>query len=421
MDSQGARIWRVLPYLTPFAVLGGAFVASTGTGIAAWIFLSIIVFHLLGMLPLRQGSPRNTELELGPGFVKVTKAGFRNQKIRAKDITGGTSARTRTGFSFTMQHRKRSQPITLEVDTEEELGKIRHALGVGHGGFGEISWGTTSDSNARTAWSGRAVAVACTMLMLALLYVVGEDAIPFDMLLGMAAGVGGLLGLTGLASRPPLGTVVMTAEGLRLFTPRGWFSLPYQMLAGIEEHKRGLLFQIAGPYPPVGVESTSPLVYGLSDAERKTLVAQINSSAQRARGMGPQKDDIRGRVEMLRRGGDNPRSWLQRLDMAGQMLSSGGAGYRGQTLDVEDLWAILEDPEAEPELRAGAARVLKHAPQPETRARIDAAVAAVRDEKANKRIRVAIKDNVDEAADELLTLEYDPENVRGGSSARQYR
>ena len=163
------------------------------------------------------------------------------------------------------------------------------------------------------------------------------------------------------------------------------------MLAGIEQHKRALLFQIAGPHPPVPVEQTSPIVHGLSDTERKLLIAQINSSAQRARGFGPHKDDVRGRVEMLRRNGDDPRSWLQRLDMAGQMLSSGGAGYRGQTLDVEDLWAILEDPEAEPELRAGAARVLKHAPQPETRARIDAAVAAVRDETENRRIRVAIK------------------------------
>ena len=57
-----------------------------------------------------------------------------------------------------MQHRKRDQPITLELSSEEELGKIRHALGVGHGGFGTVEWGTASDSNSRTAWAGRAVA-----------------------------------------------------------------------------------------------------------------------------------------------------------------------------------------------------------------------------------------------------------------------
>ena len=48
--------------------------------------------------------------------------------------------------------------------------------------------------------------------------------------------------------------------------------------------------------------------------------------------------------------------WLTRLDMQGQMLSA-GPGYRGNMLDAEDLWAILEDPEAEAELRTAAARI----------------------------------------------------------------
>jgi hypothetical protein len=90
--------------------------------------------------------------------------------------------------------------------------------------------------------------------------------------------------------------------------------------------------------------------------------------------------------------------------MAGQLLAS-GPGYRGNTLDTEDLWAILEDPEAEAELRAAAARVLRHSRQPETRTRIDAAVAAVRDDDAQRRIRIAIAEDLDEASHELGALD----------------
>ena len=78
--------------------------------------------------------------------------------------------------------------------------------------------------------------------------------------------------------------------------------------------------------------------------------------------MGPLKNDVTGRVDVLRRNGESPRDWLARLDVTGQTLAA-GAGYRGTTLDSEDLWAILEDPEAEPDLRAAAARVLRHAPR----------------------------------------------------------
>jgi hypothetical protein len=87
------------------------------------------------------------------------------------------------------------------------------------------------------------------------------------------------------------------------------------------------------------------------------------------------------------------------------MLETSSSGYRGHTLDTQDLWAVLEDPEAEPNLRAAAARVLRHSPKPETRTRIDAAVAAVRDEGVNKRMRIAIRDDVDNASQELQLLD----------------
>lgn len=418
-DPQGPKRWRVLPYAA--AVLSfvlGAF-APFGPGLSAGlVLLAFALVNAAGLFRFRQQTPRNVELVLGPGFVEIKRAGTRNQKIRAKDITGGTTARTKNGFVFSLQLKNRDQPVTLELGSEADLLRLRHALGVGHSGFGTVAWTTQIDSNARTAAVGRTMG-AFGFGMMALLQAVADrdTAIGLSVMIGMFAGIGMLLGLVGLVSRASDPTVVMAWDGLKLKSMRGWFALPYGMLAHLEDHRRGLIFHLPPPHPPVGVEKSLPLVGGLSAADRATLIAQITSAAQRARGLGPQKDDVRGRIDQLRRNGESPRDWLTRLDMAGQMLAT-GSGYRGNTLDADDLWAILEDPEAEPELRAAAARVLRHSPRPETRVRIDAAVAAVRDENTNKRLRIAVRDDLDGASQELAFLDA---NERMESSPAMYR
>lgn len=394
------------PYALPilmflFAVFGPIHdVAATLTGVTA-----IALFNIIGLFGMRQRTPRAAELECGPGYVEVKRSGSRNQRIHAKDITGATTARTSTGLLLTLQHGKRDQPITIEVGSDAEAEKIRHALGIGHGGFGKIAWRTQSDNTLRAAYVGRLLAAGIALLTIGVTLGVSHEAgLAVGLLLGQFGLVGAALGLVGLASKGAEPSVVMGAEGLRLKTPRGWFALPYDAVQRVEDHHRGLVFSVPAPYFTIAVERVSPTIGGPSERERNVIVSQIMAATQRARGMGPQKDDVTGRVDMLRRNGESPRDWLVRLDMAGQMLSA-GPGYRGNTLDSQDLWAILEDPEAEPELRAAAARVLRHAPTPDARVRIDAAVAAVRDESTNRRLRIAIQDDLDGASQELASLD----------------
>jgi hypothetical protein len=204
----------------------------------------------------------------------------------------------------------------------------------------------------------------------------------------------------------------MTSEGLRLRTVRGWFALPYDAVLGVDEHKRGVVFTVPPPYGTVGVECSGPTYGGVTAHDREVLVAQIQSASQRARGLGPHKVDVSERLDVLRRNGESPRDWLTRLDMQGRLLTT-APGYRGNTLDSEDLWAILEDPEADAELRAAAARVLRHSPHTDARPRIDAAVAAVRDEATTRRFRIAISDDIEAASQELSRIEADEQ-------ARQY-
>jgi hypothetical protein len=402
-DPQGPPLWRIAPYAAPLALFLFACFAPFVTGVPAVLVavLAVALFHLVGMLPLRQGRLRPSELVAGPGYIELKQAGTRSQRIAAKSIVGGTTARTSKGILFTLAHAKRDQPIATEAE------RIRHALGIGHGGFGSVGWRTTASASAKTGFWGRLITSSIGLIIVGLGVLVSHEAAGVaGLLTGQFALLAMILGLVGYFGRDTPPSVVMAAEGLRIQTKQGWFTLPYDHVLGIEQVGNLLRFQVPPPYHSVDVETTSALIgAGLGPDDRDGLIKQILSAAARARGLGTSKTDVTGRVEVLRRNGETARDWLARLDMAGRMLETSSSGYRGHTLDTEDLWAVLEDPEAEPNLRAAAARVLRHSTKPETRTRIDAAVAAVRDEGLNKRMRIAIRDDVDNASQELQLLD----------------
>lgn len=406
-DPQGLRSWNAALYAVSLSLLFAAFFVFPYAEVLGPLLglASFALFNLVGLFGARPAKARTAELSLGAGFIDLQTSALRRWRIRTTDITGATTARTANGLRLTLQHRKRLQPITLEVETEADASKIRHALGIGHGGFGTIAWSTSTSPMMRAAFFGRLLAAAVALLAMAALVGNGlELFISVAMGLGQFAFIGAFLGVVGLLSRSAPPTVVMAADGLRLKTPRGWFSLPYGAILDVNDTPQGLVFSVPPPYGVVHVDCVGPRWGGPTDAGRKILVAQITAAAQRARGLGPQKDDVTWRVDTLRRAGESPRDWLVRLDMAGQLLSA-GAGYRGNTLDAEDLWAILEDPEAEADLRAAAARVLRHSREPSTRVRIQTAVAAVRDEKIQRRLRIATSDDLDGASQELAYLD----------------
>jgi hypothetical protein len=407
-DPQGKRLWRMAPFAGPVAMfLFACFGPLETIDSVLTAVLAVGLFHLAGILPLRQGRVRTAELVTGPGFIEIKNARTRSQRIEARAIVGGTTARTKTGILFTLSHVARDQPLTLEVESDADAERVRHALGIGHGGFGTVAWRTVPSSAAKTGFWGRLLTFAIGASVTSAGFFVSHAAAGIaGMMLGQFAFLSMILGLVGALGRKAPPSVVMAAEGLRLQTKQGWFTVPYDHILDIEPIKGALRFRVPPPYHSVDVETSASLVsMGLGPDDRDALIKQIMSAAARARGLGASKNDVTGRVDTLRRNGESPRDWLARLDMAGRMLESSSAGYRGHTLDTEDLWAVLEDPEAEAELRAAAARVLRHSHKPETRTRIDAAVAAVRDDVTNRRLRIAIRDDVDDASQELAVLD----------------
>lgn len=407
-DPHGPLRARLAPQLAPLLLvvvaLVGGFTRGTTFGVCA---LAFGLSQLLAAFRWGSRRPSDVSLRLGAGYVDVQDAGLRSQRIRAKDLVGATTARTSKGYLLTLSHRRRRRsPIDIEVETSEEAEAIRYALGIGHGGFGEVAFSARGESSAAGAVVGRlflflyASAVGALSLSgeLATAHALGNAGAVFAIVALIASFVG-------FASGPGGADVVMTAEGLRLLTRRGWFALPYANLLDFQATRKALEFQAPTPHGAVEVERAREFLGGeVGDVTERSLRLQLLSAAQRARGLGPRKLEAESPIHALRRNGESLRSWLMRLDAAGRMLG-GARGYRGTPLEASDLWLTLEDPEADTELRAAAARVLCHSGEEGARVRIDAAVAAVREEVAMKRLRIAVEPNVDAASESLARIE----------------
>ncbi len=417
-DPQGPRLWRVLRFVPAFLLL---LVAVFGPeAFPGWLFggMSLLAFQLAGLLPPRQRAMRAVELAAGPGYVEVRNAKTRSQRIFAKDVRGASTARIGSRVLVTLAHAERDQPLTIELESEADAETIRHALGVGHGGYGSIGWRGQGEGGSKSAVVGRVLSIVCGLAVMAVTASFGtEVGLLFGMLASNAILLGVILSVLGWFSRAPLPSIVMAPEGLRLLTPRGWFSLPYDSVHAVEDRGRALVFKVPAPFFEVGVAAASSLFGGLSSHDREALIAQVHSAAQRARGLGPPKNDVAGRVDVLRRNGESARDWLSRLDMAGRMLGA-GSGYRGHAFDTEDLWTVFEDPEADAEIRAAAARVLRYAPTPDTRQRIAATLATLRDETIERRLRIAMDDDLDSATTDLSVLDAQESPLARASAGR---
>lgn len=102
--------------------------------------------------------------------------------------------------------------------------------------------------------------------------------------------------------------------------------------------------------------------------------------------------------KVLSDGSENVRDWLARLDAWSREEAVGG--YRGTLPTQEELWRVFRDETAMIEARLAAGRLLRlrYSEAP------DAMIDAIGDRALRVRVRVAVTDSVDDAAEELDRL-----------------
>ena len=393
-DCEGPFALRAAPlalWALPFLAL------AVGAGGATTYALVLLAACLPGVLPRLQ--PREVEVRLGGGELRLV-GGARSQRLRARDVIGASTARVSHGVALTLARRDRQTPTTLVFASEAELERAREALGVGHGGLGAVAWPLVPGAAHTSAPTARAIAASLSLAAL-VAALAGSTT-----LAGVAlffATFPAFFGVVWAALRGSSQTVELGARGVTL---RGYqhSQVPYAAISGVA--RTGGMFELGVHGGTLRARHRVGALAGagVDDAEFEILSAQLAACVGRASGLGPQKPEATTRIDTLRRGHESARDWLARVDMAASLLAQ--PGYRGGTIDREDLWLTLRDPEAAEDLRAAAGRVLVRVEtEPDVRARVSDIVAAVREGDAQQRLRVAIFPELDPHAEELEQLE----------------
>ncbi len=353
--------------------------------------VALIGYEMLFLSPLVQrlgAASQQGTLSLQPGAVVVTTERGRTV-LRARDLRGGTAAREPGSERIVLTlsfGELAAYPVSLTFTGVEPMERVRRALGVGRLGRGEVSMFGGRPTAARQVWRVLMLALAAW----APFAVASSPVLLFFALLAV---------LTGEA---------LTRRTIRLHPDRLDFGnlarrlVPYREVTRLHEDQ-GRLAIVGQHFFRQQLEIPARgLLDPFTAHERALFVTQLQGALERSRGAPPPPLSTEESLAQLRRfttQGERAAGWLSRLDaFAALTRSRDGSGYRGTSIDVDAMWATLEDPDADQELRCVAARVLHlrcdsgGESDATTRVRIATAVESAADETARARLRLMTED-----------------------------
>lgn len=374
-------------YAAAAAMLVGAFFLAGAAYAPALALAGGFLAFGVALVPRRRGF-RRARLDVKPGRVEVRR--LVPLVIRAEDVTGATTASMHDGrIRLVLALRGRTHdPVVLDLASEAEVLEVRRALGLGHHGTGTIPFTVSWSPLALLASALHLLGLLSMCLLLAaLLDSTREAALVFGLIGAIPSAFIGLpLHFSGLQAD----RVWLQQGGLELQLSGHMRGVAWGHLTSVEQDGRVLELDFANG-ERVRVGAFAPI--SASKAVLESLAAALADASRRARGLAAPKEEGPELVRVLARGPEERHgAWLARVDAAGRSVGAGPGGYRGAALSARDLFAVLEDPDAEDELRVAAGRALRVSTEDATtRARIDAAVAAsARDRAFIEQIRIAL-------------------------------
>ncbi len=386
-----ALVFDAAPPIGPAAVLGPTLViagilfglASTHTSVVL-LLMGVMATLVHGLRPRRR--PRKTRVFCNLGGLAVAGVG----KIRARDIVGATTARFGDHVSLMLAHKKRKSPIILELDSETALLAICKSLGIGHHGFGSVEVpvkATGVDSLRHASYAATLAAIVCAIATRH----DSQDGFASLALMMLFAAI--VLALANVVTPQP--KIRMTSNGVFLPTREGVAFAPFNAIENIDILPHAIVTSVR-------TDAKMPVLWqvdvsrswwrrqGSTQAELEHLVAQIRAAVDRAHGKFLPKTEPENALAKLRRAAGEPiRAWLARLDT----LTAGAGSYREMSVEQPELWTLLEDPEAEADTRAAAARVLSRSAGSELKVRVANVLATERNERTRARIAASLDDD----------------------------
>ena len=361
---------------------------ALGFSVLAWLGLAVFL-----MAPLFRGraAARDVEVRLGHGRVDFEALGLFGARIRGRGLAGASTAYLPDGRALLTLRGRRTR--TLEVADAAAAQAIRDALGIGHYGVGTLRFPTVPTRAMVTSRTFRVVG--------GLAAIFATLDVPLAAFLAVVATLVSLVTAFD-AAVGPRPHVELVADGLIRRWPT--CGIPYAGITELAVEDGSLVFALEDGEIVVvpGRARHFGFEQGLADEELEIIRAQIASAMSRARGLGAVEPAVAPGVAELGDDEAGVSAWLAKVDAMASRLASAG-GYRGAPLSEADLWAALENHDAEPEVRAAAARVLAQA-RPASRPRIAAVAASARDRRTERRIRFALLADPEEAERALEKL-----------------
>jgi hypothetical protein len=376
---------------------------TLGPPLNVGFFVGLAILLLAPVL-LGRNRPRIVELAFHPGRVTVKQGGILGQTIRSKSVLAASTARTESGVSLALACKHQKAPLLLELAGADDAKEVCDTLGIGHHGFGKLTWERERQSIDRSVHGARIVTAA---LWLVFGFTQVDDLLgtfPYWLVLLVPTLYCVIAGR--FEPRRPI-TLDISELGVGIIGPGARRQLiPFAEIDEAKRTEQGITLTVTGLKKKRGtilipIRTQSHLQRGMTGAEVDHALAQIQSAAERARGLGAPREDVTERLESLRRGSDGSRAWLLRIDALADRMKMAQPGYRDATIDRQDLRDALHDHDCEPELRVAAARILVRVDAETCRPEVAEVVEAVRDPVQARMIRIALDDDVDEVAREL--------------------
>lgn len=209
--------------------------------------------------------------------------------------------------------------------------------------------------------------------------------------------VGTLFGVfRNLAARPSDAAVVVDDDSVTLMLEPTRVVL-FEALRGVARNERSVSLEVGDAG---GAQST--VTIETSGAEASARIALAIEEAWAAWKARPPVTRSATEALLAKPAGVTARDWIERIDATPVAKPGAGDAYRTGGVDADSLWATLDDPNAAPEARAAAARLL-HADET-NHVRVADAVRVVDDPDTRARIEATLKP-AEEAAAELEALE----------------
>lgn len=255
--------------------------------------------------------PRRTSIELRPGKVTFRGRGIRSS-VQSNDIRGASVAGSGGKYFLTLSVGNMPRmPATLELDSENDLKRVRDALAIGHDGVGAVIWPTGIQRHALE--SRLAMSAFCLFGVVGVLIKgLDNDGVERMLLLALGALAALIWGwLLSKVTDTERNYIAMRGDGVHTYL-----------------NGRPHLSRFAEIYDVQKLLSSLPALDKKRNAAvRALLELQIKGAVARAQGHFEAKAESNASDSLRRMQGELAEAWLARVDLLA--LSITGAGYHG--------------------------------------------------------------------------------------------